>query len=258
MATAHDADATNRTLVFADPPGSAHYVYARLPASSLAATLDAAFVSSVDAASYPGGLEAETDAHRFDDAVNLRALWAHKYVLDLDGAGYSGKFFALLASDSAVLKTSVHDEFWADWIQPWCACLPLPSAVLCADARRAAQAALCPALADVPRAAQRARVLLRRARRGPARRQLVRARAAGGRAALARRRPQAAPHRARGQAVARDGRAPGRHGGCVSAVAVAVCAARGALTARHTAYVYRLCLEYARLWADDRDAMSYR
>ena len=23
------------------------------------------------------------------------------------------------------------------------------------------------------------------------------------------------------------------------------------------AYVYRLCLEYARLWADDRDAMSY-
>ena len=24
-----------------------------------------------------------------------------------------------------------------------------------------------------------------------------------------------------------------------------------------TAYVYRLCLEYARLWSDDRDGMSY-
>lgn len=24
-----------------------------------------------------------------------------------------------------------------------------------------------------------------------------------------------------------------------------------------TAYVYRLCLEYARLWADDRDSMNF-
>ena len=24
-----------------------------------------------------------------------------------------------------------------------------------------------------------------------------------------------------------------------------------------TAYMYRLCLEYARLWADDREAMSF-
>jgi hypothetical protein len=25
-----------------------------------------------------------------------------------------------------------------------------------------------------------------------------------------------------------------------------------------TAYVYRMCLEYARLWADDRDSMAYK
>ncbi len=30
------------------------------------------------------------------------------------------------------------------------------------------------------------------------------------------------------------------------------------LRAALTAYVYRMCLEYARLWADDRDSMAFK
>jgi hypothetical protein len=82
--------------------------------------MDVAFVSSVDFDHYPGGLAQQALDHRFDDAAVLSDYWAHKYLLDLDGMSYSGKFFAFLGSDSVVIKSSVYQEFFSDWIQPWC------------------------------------------------------------------------------------------------------------------------------------------
>lgn len=82
--------------------------------------MDVAFVSSVDFDQYPGGLSQQVLDHRFDDAAILSDYWAHKYLLDLDGMSYSGKFFAFLGSDSVVIKSSVYQEFFSDWIQPWC------------------------------------------------------------------------------------------------------------------------------------------
>jgi hypothetical protein len=90
--------------------------------------MDVAFVSSVDSDHYPGGLAQQVTDHRFDDAAVLSDYWAHKYLLDLDGMSYSGKFFAFLGSDSAIIKSSVYQEFFSDWIQPWC--VPFPS-LLC-------------------------------------------------------------------------------------------------------------------------------
>ena len=81
--------------------------------------MDVAFVSSVDFNHYPGGLSQQVLDHRFDDAAILSDYWAHKYLLDLDGMSYSGKFFAFLGSDSVVIKSSVYQEFFSDWIQPW-------------------------------------------------------------------------------------------------------------------------------------------
>jgi len=111
----------NRTIVFADPPTSTNYVYASVPITSLnQEIMDVAFVSSVGSDIYPGGLEQQVLDHRFDDGVILSDYWAHKYILDLDGMSYSGKFFAFLGSDSVVIKSSVYQEFFSDWIQPWC------------------------------------------------------------------------------------------------------------------------------------------
>ena len=92
--------------------------------------MDVAFVSSVGSDQYPGGLEQQVLDHRFDDAVVLSDYWAHKYILDLDGMSYSGKFFAFLGSDSAVIKSSVYQEFFSDWIQPWCVSFPCSVHVL--------------------------------------------------------------------------------------------------------------------------------
>jgi hypothetical protein len=98
-----------------------NFVYASVPISNLnREIMDVAFVSSVDSDHYPGGLAQQVLDHRFDDAVVLSDYWAHKYLLDLDGMSYSGKFFAFLESDSAVIKSSVYQEFFSDWIQPWC------------------------------------------------------------------------------------------------------------------------------------------
>jgi len=82
--------------------------------------MDVAFVSSVDFDNYPGGLSQQVLDHRFDDAAILSDYWTHKYLLDLDGMSYSGKFFAFLGSDSVVIKSSIYQEFFSDWIQPWC------------------------------------------------------------------------------------------------------------------------------------------
>ena len=114
----------NRTIVFAEPPTSGNFVYASVPIASLnQEIMDVAFVSSVDYDHYPGGLDQQVLDHRFDDAALLSDYWAHKYLLDLDGMSYSGKFFAFLGSDSVVIKSSVYEEFFSDWIQPWCVSL---------------------------------------------------------------------------------------------------------------------------------------
>ena len=111
----------NRTILFADPPGSSTYVYQEVPVAKLnEEVMDVAFVKLVDTFNFPGGLRALVRDHRFDEhGVNLGDHWKHKYLVDIDGMGYSGRFFSFLESDSAVLKASVYREFFGEWIQPW-------------------------------------------------------------------------------------------------------------------------------------------
>ena len=118
---ASDDTSTNRTILFADPPGSTNYVYAEVPTGALnEETMDVAFVKVVDSFNFPGGIGALIRDHRFDEGgVNLGDHWKHKYLVDVDGMGYSGRFFSFLESDSAVLKATVYREFFEEWIQPW-------------------------------------------------------------------------------------------------------------------------------------------
>lgn len=43
----------------------------------------------------------------------------YKYVIDIDGNGWSGRFDRLMRSNSAVLKSSGFVEWWSDRVQPW-------------------------------------------------------------------------------------------------------------------------------------------
>lgn len=88
--------------------------------------MDVAFVKAVDFFNYPRGYEGYVADHRFDEGVLLGDHWRHKYLVDLDGMSYSGRFFAFLESDSVVIKSSVHREFYSDWLQPWYVCSSVP------------------------------------------------------------------------------------------------------------------------------------
>jgi len=116
-----DMSNSTRVVTFADPPSSSsHWVAAEVPVAKLnEEIMDAAFVKAVSANAYPGGLKALQKDHRFGDSVPLGTHWSYKYLIDLDGMSYSGRFLAFLASDSVPIKSTVYDEFFSDWIQPW-------------------------------------------------------------------------------------------------------------------------------------------
>ncbi|GBE83480.1 capsular associated protein [Sparassis latifolia] len=214
---ASDRSGTNRTMVFADPPGSSNYIYAEVPVGMLNdEIMDVAFVNLVDWYNFPGGLLALVRAHRFDDGgVSLGDHWKHKYLVDIDGMGYSGRFFSFMESDSAVMKSTVYREFFSDWIQPWLHYIPVSQSYqeiynihaffsgATPSTLKIANSTALDLLPDQRRTIDGDRRLRRIARAGKQWKRTI------------------------GRRVDME------------------------------AYVYRLCLEYARLMSDDRDSMNF-
>lgn len=119
-----DSVAENATVVFPESSdaSSTQYIQATVPASKLNAEIfDVGFTAAIGCALYKDGAGCEEMKRelRFADAVQLSDHWNYKYLIDLDGMGYSAHFLAFMASQSAVLKSTVYREFFSDWIQPW-------------------------------------------------------------------------------------------------------------------------------------------
>ncbi|GAA6021125.1 hypothetical protein JCM10207_003377 [Rhodosporidiobolus poonsookiae] len=64
--------------------------------------------------------EFEWDGYMSEEEQNQ-----YKYVIDVDGNGWSGRFHRLMASNSLVLKSTIFPEWYADRIQPWVHYVPL-------------------------------------------------------------------------------------------------------------------------------------
>ncbi|TRM56111.1 glycosyltransferase family 90 protein, partial [Schizophyllum amplum] len=123
--TSDQSDAP-RPVTFAHPSDSTNYTTASVPVSHLNAELmDAAFTKATNPGEYPGGLEALQATHRFADPVPLGAHWSYKYLVDLDGMSYSGRFMSFLASDSVPVKATLYREFFSEWIEPWVHFIPM-------------------------------------------------------------------------------------------------------------------------------------
>ncbi|KAJ3885745.1 hypothetical protein GG344DRAFT_58689 [Lentinula edodes] len=100
----------------------------KIPVATLnKAFMDVAFVKAQNAKQYPGGLKKLTEDHRFSTSVSLGNHWQYKYLLDLDGMSYSGRFMSFLSSDSVPIKSTVYEEFFSEWIEPWLHYIPLSS-----------------------------------------------------------------------------------------------------------------------------------
>ncbi|TDL21463.1 glycosyltransferase family 90 protein [Rickenella mellea] len=123
---ASDHSDIRKAIVFSDPPNSAKYQQANVPIAKLNdEIMDVAFVKLTGYANYPGGRAAVMTENRFAESVPFGHHWKYKYLLDIDGKGYSARFLAFLASDSAVIKSTVYSEYFSDWIQPWLHYIPL-------------------------------------------------------------------------------------------------------------------------------------
>ncbi|KAF8578824.1 glycosyltransferase family 90 protein [Ramaria rubella] len=205
-----------RSIVFADPQEPKNYITAEVPLQGMNEEfIDTAFTKAVGCDEFPrGGCEAMMRHYRFAHSVPLGEHWKHKYLIDFDGMGYSARAMAFLASESAMVKSTVYREFFSDWIQPWLHYIPLSQSYKEIYNIHAFFSGPSPSMlraANSSALSENARIL--DANDGD--RRLRRIAQAG---------------REWKQTVGRK--------------------------VDMETYVYRLCLEFARLYADDRDAMS--
>ncbi|KAK4053960.1 hypothetical protein OIO90_003797 [Microbotryomycetes sp. JL221] len=61
----------------------------------------------------------------YDRRLSFDRASLYKYVLDVDGNSWSGRFRRLMMSNAAVVKATIFPEFWTDWIVPWLHFIPI-------------------------------------------------------------------------------------------------------------------------------------
>ncbi|GME42269.1 hypothetical protein W97_03481 [Neofusicoccum parvum] len=57
--------------------------------------------------------------------ADFQAHWGHRYLLDADGAGFSGRFVPFLLSRSLPFKMALFREWWDSRLTPWLHFVPL-------------------------------------------------------------------------------------------------------------------------------------
>ncbi|GAA5824165.1 hypothetical protein JCM5353_006163 [Sporobolomyces roseus] len=72
-----------------------------------------------------GSCQAVRDTFEFQRTFGWNEANEYKYMLDLDGNAWSGRFHRLLSTNSAVLKSTIFPEWYAGWIQPWVHYIPI-------------------------------------------------------------------------------------------------------------------------------------
>ncbi|KAF5381689.1 hypothetical protein D9615_005598 [Tricholomella constricta] len=88
------------------------------------ATLDIAF------ARRPGSCASETceelqKVFEFRQAQDIKTAGKYKYILDVDGNGWSSRFKRLITSNSLIFKSTIYPEWFGDRIMPWIHYIPV-------------------------------------------------------------------------------------------------------------------------------------
>ena len=95
----------------------------RLPRSEYAHLMDVHFahIGQCD----PGDCDAQREYFTVVKADKQQDAWAYKYLLDIDGNAFSGRFYAFLKSMSLVYKLAIFREWHEEWLRPWLHYVPL-------------------------------------------------------------------------------------------------------------------------------------
>lgn len=73
----------------------------------------------------PGDCDAQREFFTIAPEEDQQNAWKFRYLLDMDGNAFSGRFYAFLKSKSLVFKMSVFREWHEEWIKPWVHYVPL-------------------------------------------------------------------------------------------------------------------------------------
>lgn len=73
----------------------------------------------------PNDCKAQKEFFEIKDSADQQAAWKYKYLLDMDGNAFSGRFYAFLKSRSLVYKMAIFREWHEEWLKPWVHYVPL-------------------------------------------------------------------------------------------------------------------------------------
>lgn len=73
----------------------------------------------------PGDCDAQREFFKVVEPADQQEAWKYKYLLDIDGNAFSGRFYAFLKSHSLTFKMAVFREWHEEWIKPWVHYVPL-------------------------------------------------------------------------------------------------------------------------------------
>jgi hypothetical protein len=73
----------------------------------------------------PGDCDAQKEFFDVKESRGQQDAWAYKYLLDIDGNAFSGRFYAFLQSKSLVYKMAIFREWHEEWLKPWVHYIPL-------------------------------------------------------------------------------------------------------------------------------------
>lgn len=73
----------------------------------------------------PGDCDAQREYFSIAPPADQQDAWTYRYLLDMDGNAFSGRFYAFLQSRSLVFKMAVFREWHEEWIRPWVHYVPL-------------------------------------------------------------------------------------------------------------------------------------
>ncbi|OXV06977.1 hypothetical protein Egran_05256 [Elaphomyces granulatus] len=73
----------------------------------------------------PEDCEAQRGFFKVVRQAGQQDAWQYKYLADIDGNAFSGRYYAFLLSSSLIYKLSIFREWHADWLKPWVHYVPL-------------------------------------------------------------------------------------------------------------------------------------
>lgn len=102
-------------------PSGANYQYQIVPSASIPHLGLHTNISFVEGIARCGGIDCEQQISEFTfgRGTDFQAHWRYKYLFDLDGAGFSGRFLPFLHSNSLPFKTALFREWYDTRLTAW-------------------------------------------------------------------------------------------------------------------------------------------